>query len=415
MSAALASERTSGADVPWGDAQTLDDVRPRIAELLQQSKAFGELSPDEREEVAKKTVQVATYMANPDGLARDDIEQHGLPLAEAQADATEEARKRAASSPGFAGKDFKAGAVEQGVEQFGQLVQKVDFPAFCAGLINGVFKAIVDSSIQQMRAYGELIANVAKTVDQFAQDNISENNARDYLVDKYPGELGVSVDQDAGGFDAAAPTPAPTPQLQTTGENPEDFLKRVSADFQLTKELTDLSDADQERQLVHSARLQIAKGRQQLLASMVMLGINRIVVTDGLINAKVVFDMRAQDTATRQATASMYDQQKTSVSAHTDMNYDSWFSPVSAHTSIDARNDHIATVQSSLDESSTSQAEVKAKLTGEVRVNFKSDYLPLEKMANPAMIAAIQGNATPLDTTATVKPATPAAGAPAAR
>ena len=111
----------------------------------------------------------------------------------------------------------------------------------------------------------------------------------------------------------------------------------------------------------------------------------------------------------------MYDQQKTSVSAHTDMNYDSWFSPVSAHTSVDARNDHIATVQSSLDETSESQAQVKAQLTGEVRVNFKSDYLPLEKMANPAMIAAIQGNATPLDTTATVKPATPAAGAPAAR
>jgi hypothetical protein len=415
MSAALAPERPAAAAVPWGDAQTLKDVRPHVAKLLSSSKAFAELSPEEAEKLAGETVKVATYMANPDGLAREDIDEHGVPLAEAQADATEEARKRAASSPGFAGKDFQAGAVQQGVEQFGQLVTKVDFPAFCAGLINGVFKAIVDSSIQQMRAYGDLIANVAKTVDQFASDNISENNARDFLVDKYPGELGVSTDQEAGGFDAAAPAPAatPTPQLQTTGQDPEEFLKRVSADYNLTKELTDLSDADQERQLVHSARLQIAKSRQQLLSSMVMLGINRIVVTDGLINAKVVFDMRAQDTAQRVANASMYDQQKTSVSAHTDMNYDSWFSPVSAHTSIDARNDHMATVQSSLDETSTSQAEVKAKLTGEVRVNFKSDYLPLEKMANPAMIAAIQGNATPLDTTATVKPATaaPAAGA----
>ena len=39
----------------------------------------------------------------------------------------------------------------------------------------------------------------------------------------------------------------------------------------------------------------MARSRQQMLASMVMLGINRIVVTDGLINAKVVFDMRATD------------------------------------------------------------------------------------------------------------------------
>jgi len=30
-------------------------------------------------------------------------------------------------------------------------------------------------------------------------------------------------------------------------------------------------------------------------------------------------------------------------------------------------------------------------------VNFKSDYLPLDKMATPGMIAAIQGNSTPVD------------------
>jgi hypothetical protein len=40
---------------------------------------------------------------------------------------------------------------------------------------------------------------------------------------------------------------------------------------------------------------------------------------------------------------------------------------------------------------------MKAKLTGEVRVNFKSDYFPMEKLASPAMIAAIQGNSTPVD------------------
>ena len=32
-----------------------------------------------------------------------------------------------------------------------------------------------------------------------------------------------------------------------------------------------------------------------------------------------------------------------------------------------------------------------------VEVNFKSDYLPRDKMATPGMIAAIQGNSTPVD------------------
>ena len=42
-----------------------------------------------------------------------------------------------------------------------------------------------------------------------------------------------------------------------------------------------------------------------------------------------------------------------------------------------------------------SKAEVKAKLSGDVRVNFKSDYLPLDKMATPEMMSVIQGNSTP--------------------
>ena len=44
---------------------------------------------------------------------------------------------------------------------------------------------------------------------------------------------------------------------------------------------------------------------------------------------------------------------------------------------------------------STITTEVKAKLSGDVRVNFKSDYLPLEKMATPEMMSVIQGNSTP--------------------
>jgi hypothetical protein len=38
---------------------------------------------------------------------------------------------------------------------------------------------------------------------------------------------------------------------------------------------------------------------------------------------------------------------------------------------------------------------VKANLSGDVRVNFKSDYLPLDKMATPEMMSVIQGNSTP--------------------
>ena len=62
---------------------------------------------------------------------------------------------------------------------------------------------------------------------------------------------------------------------------------------------------------------------------------------------------------------------------------------------LESEQSHVATVGSAVDETSESKAEVKAKLSGEVRVNFKSDYLPLEKMATPEMMSVIQGNSTP--------------------
>jgi hypothetical protein len=128
---------------------------------------------------------------------------------------------------------------------------------------------------------------------------------------------------------------------------------------------------------------------------MVMLGINRIVVTDGLIHAKVVFDMKASDRVKRVAHASSFDKESDRESISAEMGYSSWFSPVSASMKSSAEHEHVTTVETSVDDTSESKADVKAKLTGEVRVNFKSDYFPMEKLASPQMIAAIQGNAIP--------------------
>lgn len=377
------------------DRYTLDAVRPAVRDLLLSVPAFKELSPDEQQKIASGMVKIASYMANPSGTLAP-------PLSSAQADAVEATKQRLAKAPSQVGQDFKAGAVEQGVQQFGALVQKVDFPVFVGGLIKNVFQAIVQSSIDQMRAYGELIANVAKTVDEFAQDNITQNNARDWLAAKYPDALGVSTGTDSDFADDNTQAP-PSPKLATKGDNPDQDLKNISTDLNVAKAVTDISDEAEEARLVQAARLQMARGRQQLLASMVMMGINRIVVTDGLINAKVIFAMRAQDTASRKATASMSDRQSSSLTNKVHADIGGWMSPVNASIDNEYKQDHVATVQSAVDDQSESKAQVNATLSGEVRVNFKSDYFPMEKMASPEMIAAIQGNSKP--------PAKPISGA----
>jgi hypothetical protein len=380
----------------WADDQTLQAVRPEVRKVLLASKGFRQLTPEEQRQLAATMVKVCTYMTNPEGLAAQELSSDGV-LASAQDDGVEGVKKRLAKDPGFAGKDFKPGAIKAGVQQFGELVQKVDFPKFVSELIQNVFQAIVDTSIQQMRAYGELLANVAKTVDQFAQDNISENNARDWLGQKYPDKLGIETPEMGGTLAEGDQAPDAAPKMTVTADDSAAALKAISDDLGLAKPVTDISDEAEERRMVLGARLQIARGRQQLLASMVMLGINRIVVTDGLIHAKVIFDMRASDQAKRVARASLYDKAEDMSSTTLSAGIGGWFSPISASLSSTSASDHVTTVQSSVDDTSESKAEVKANLTGEVRVNFKSDYFPMEKMADPQMIAAIQGNAKPLE------------------
>jgi len=401
----------------WLDDATLSTVRPQVRALLAQSEGFRALPAEQQREIAQTMVRVASFMANPQGLAREEFERpvvrkDGVDTpdpdqqprseaasVEALAGGVGAAKDKASEKVGtFAGADFKAGALKQGTDQFKNLVSAVDFPAFVGGLIQNVFQAIVNASIQQMQAYGELLKSVAQTVDQFAQDNISLDQARGWLSDKFPDALSIGRGEDDEGGTGQ--------RLQLRNEDNEGALARINQELQLLKPVTDLSDADQEARLVAAARVQMARSRQQMLASMTLLGINRIVVTDGAINAKVVFDFRASDQALRKAKAGLSDREQmhnsnTSAAA-------GGFLGWGAATVNRNDYDHMTTVQSSVDESSESKASLKAKLTGEVRVNFKSDYFPMEKLATPGMLASIQGNATPFDPNPP-RPAAPAA------
>jgi hypothetical protein len=70
------------------------------------------------------------------------------------------------------------------------------------------------------------------------------------------------------------------------------------------------------------------------------------------------------------------------------------------------------TAQSMASETENDSFAAKASLAGAVEVNFKSDYMPLDKMATPEMMAAIQMRSKPIDHN---KPQyLPTAGQPAA-
>jgi hypothetical protein len=244
----------------------------------------------------------------------------------------------------------------------------IAFPTFVADLIKGTFQAIVDASIQQMEAYGNLLANVAKTVDQFMSDNITDNQARDWLSQRYPAHFRVDVSDDAA-----------TVKTRETDQPKPNF----KADLGLQEDV-DISDESAEETLVPAARRKLAEGRHQMLSTMVLMGINRIVVTSGRVRAQMGFRISATDTG-QAHTASEFDAKN-----ETRLSYGGGLASWLGGPSGETRN--TLTYVSSTKKDSSDELDVTANLTGEVDLHFKSDYFPMERFANPALMAMIQGN-----------------------
>ncbi|MFV0385049.1 hypothetical protein [Paracoccus sp. (in: a-proteobacteria)] len=238
----------------------------------------------------------------------------------------------------------------------------IGFPDFCASLIQGTFQAIVDSSIQQMEAYSNLLAETAKTVDVFMQDNISEDMARDHLTSNY-GDI-FQKDLSSG-----QPQMTVNTEAVGAGQLPS-FLKNLGFDSPM-----DLDQNAVDNVVVPQTRKTLAEMRHQSLATMVMMGINRIVVSDGEINAKLQFHIDASQSTS--LTFSDYKPTNWSLAGQLGSNQFAASGLLVNTTNINAQ----------------SGINMNTDLTGEVRVRFRSDYFPLERFADSAAIQLINQHA----------------------
>ena len=267
----------------------------------------------------------------------------------------------------------------------GSLSDEIDFPEFVASLIHGTFDAMVDSSIRQMESFGDLIAAVAKPIEQFRDENVSANQARDWLVAQHPADL--QMVRGSSGF-ALQPRPRP----ETEGEEPAapTWLADYGlADEELTPELI-------EESLVPAARDRIATDRMQTLATMVMLGLNRIIVKDGTIAARLRFRAAAADHA-------KVDYAVSDDSAAAAAPASSWGTRGS--TAYAAPSTKVSTVGVN----SQTDSELKAELFGEVKINFASETLPHDRFVDDAKRVLLERAARPALPAPVPTPAAPAA------
>jgi len=251
----------------------------------------------------------------------------------------------------------------------GALSDELNFPDFVASLIHGTWDAMVDSSIRQMDSYADLVAAISKPLSQFRDENVTANQARDWLMAQYPGDIGLARGESAG-------TLVPRGGTDDSGEsNSPAWLSDYGLGGQeLTPELI-------EEQLVPAARDRLAGDRMQTLATLVMMGMNRIVVKDGSITARLRFRAAAADKTAVDYAVSDDPGNATPSGSWSTRGSTSYQAPVTKVSTVGVN--------------AQTDSQLNAELFGEVKINFASETLPLDRFVDDARRTLLERAARP--------------------
>jgi len=363
-----------------------ESTRQNVERILADSHSFTYLDPDTQNALTDALTQITGYLqTDPSRAAKPFAAQLAPPNLQQQLSPQNSQAGRpgqpvptsgAAPAPATAPGQTATGRVGEVTRA---TLNAINFPEFVASLIKGTFQAITDASIKQMEAYAELLKNVAMSLDDFMTDNISNDSARDYLADNFDNYLTRDTSE-------GRPKLTLSPNAQSSSEMPT-FFKDLGFETP-----SDIDEQSIEEKLVPAARKTMAERRQQTLATMVLMGINRIVVDEGEILAKLVFHIDASESMNMR-----FDQQKQTLGQMAGRSGNSGFSGNGIMVNTASLN-------------AQSDINVRADLTGQVKVKFRSETFPLERFADSAAIQLITENAKVPQPQAAAAPA--AAGAP---
>src|SRR3569623_815734 len=182
------------------------------------------------------------------------------------------------------------------------------------------------------------------------------------------------------------------PRDDAFGEDMPDFGK----DLGMSQNISSLDQDTIEQQLVPAARDDLARGRQQLLATTILMGINRIIVTDGKINARIRFKFDAVEKRTTQSASrdlaqmgnTTTSQSSTQEQGAIDQSNGIWssYKKTGDDYSYNAQSQTVTTPNLPATPETAPNADgtitAGGEMFGEVSINFRSDTCPLEKMVN---------------------------------
>ena len=250
-----------------------------------------------------------------------------------------------------------------GTEVLGERARRaldaVDFPSFVAELIQGTFIAIVDATSQQVREYAKLVADLSQTAEKFTAANVNINQARDRLVELHPAHLKLVL---PGPGEIGEPRVEPFEDLDD--DSPSWLEDYGLAGSELTVELV-------EGPLLDASRRALGEERMRNLATMVLMGINRIVVDDGELKARLHFHAKAREKVTADIVAQGGAQQ------------------IGIAGRQNTMQSAVSTMVSTVDVNSQADISLKADLVGEVSLKFRTETFDLNNFADTDVVQMI--------------------------
>jgi len=339
---------------------TVNLVRSQVKALLMSNPSFQELSKQQQSLLANSMVKISAYAAE---CVRDDWYQSTQHLQQRPLVKRATMLQAPIAVEQAAGSDLGA-PTNRVARVTEQTLRAIAFPTFVADLIQGTFNAIINANIKQLESYSNLLGNVGKTVDQFMTDNISDNQARDWLAQRYPETLLVKKTGDV-------------PRLRLRPGAEDRAKPNWRSELHLSEEV-ELDEDSIEEKLVPAARRQLAQQRLQILSTMVMMGLDRISVIAGKIRATMGFHIDASER--------LHQEHATDFDFRTAAGGSYGFGPWQAQASMSVA--YVRSTRATSDE----ELNVEADLTGEVEIHFKGDHIPLERFATDGQIDRIRGN-----------------------
>jgi hypothetical protein len=232
-------------------------------------------------------------------------------------------------------------------QAFNELVDSVDFPQFVADLLKAVFNANLKVMKEQTDSYIKLMKECTKSTADFIK-KISDDDTFAKLAESKSDQYNVTTEQQPGGASKLVLT---NPQGDKV--DPEDAAVKKA---------------------ILETKLNMAKEHRAALREVLLMGVTRLVVDKGSVEAGVEFMI----TANRRSTAMHRDENINTVSLEMEYDPPLWglFGGPSGSMSMTNTNIQVNTSQKEATDT------LSAKLTGKVNIQFKTDYFKLDNFAN---------------------------------